>query len=158
MILKTRRRTDQRASRQGAATVEFAVIAIPMFLTIFTFFELTRLFVMTSLADDAVFASLREVMIVGATKADGEQVARQIMSPCSARNSTIEIIPRNAAGVPQSEIRDDTSVVKVRISFPVSDNSFTISPFAKGQMIVREAEVATERSGSRTGVVVTNGG
>lgn len=148
------KKTSQRSrTRRAATAVEFAVIAGPLFFCVFACFETSRIYIISALTEDALFESLRDVMVVGATKADGLQTATEILAMAGTREANIQIIPKNK-GVMQSEISDSTTSVRVSVTVPVSANTFLLSMATRNAVIHREAEIITERLASNSGTII----
>lgn len=130
--------------RRGVAAVEFAIVAIPMFVLIFGCLEVSRLYMIDSMAEDAAFEAVRHVMVAGAVKSEGVAKAQSMLSLVGTQNATIVITPY-AEGTAQAEINDDTDEVEVNITIPMSSNAFLVSAFTKDLEIKKRVRTMTER-------------
>jgi hypothetical protein len=136
-----RKRCQQR---RGAAAIEFAIVAIPLFVLIFACFEVSRLYMIESMAEDAAFEALRHVMVAGSKKAEGEAKAETLLSLLGTQDASIVITPFAEDDV-QDEINDDTDEVAIDITIPMSSNAFLLSAFTKSLEIKKQARMSTER-------------
>lgn len=124
--------------------MEFAIVAAPMFLTLFACLEVSRLFMINSLAEDAVFESLRHIMVAGARKEEGTRVATDVLALMGTKGATVKVTPKKNGAV-QGEIDDETTSVHVEVTVPMSKNAFLLSSFTKNVNLHSEAEIPTEQ-------------
>ena len=113
--------------RRGAAAIEFAIVAVPMIIVVFGCLEVSRLFMIDSMAENAVFESLRHVMVSGSTKAEGVAKANEMLALFGTRDANVVVTPFEG-GVAQPEITDATDEVSVSISIPMSSSAGGIVP------------------------------
>ncbi len=139
-----KRRPPRSHRRQGATLVEFAIIVVPMFTLIFACIEITRVYMIDSLAEDAAFECLRHVMVVGSTKQEAIDKAEEFLDLLSTQGYTVSITPYNN-GTAQAEINDDTTDVNATITVDMSANTFVISWFTDGIMLNKSATMRCER-------------
>ena len=59
--LGRRHRTDARRAREGAAAVEFAMVALPFFVLLYSLIELGLVFMIDAVAENAVVDATRLV-------------------------------------------------------------------------------------------------
>lgn len=149
MTLKSFRQSGHRTAsrsrrRKGATLVEFAIIVVPMFTLIFACIEVTRVYMIDSLAEDAAFECLRHVMVVGSKKQEAVDKAKQYLDLLSTRGYTVNVTPYKS-GVAQSDIDDDTTDVSATITVNMSANTFVISWFTNGMTLRKTASIRSER-------------
>jgi Flp pilus assembly protein TadG len=114
--------------RRGAVTVEFA-IALPI-LILFTFagMEFSRVNMIRNTAINAAYEGARQGIVPGATSAECEAAANQLLN-------LVGISGGNAVASP-SAIQPDTESVTVTVSVPItSANSFVTPQFYFGKTI-----------------------
>jgi hypothetical protein len=129
-------RSQKRSRREGAAMIEFAIVAPLLFLLFFAAFEFCRVAMIRHTADNAVYEGCRVGIIPGATVGEVHTEVTQIMSTLGVTNVDISIRPKS--------IKRDTEEVTVRIDVPLDDNSFVPNQFVAGRSIVRELTMRRE--------------
>lgn len=97
-------------SRTGALTVEFAIVANVMFVVVFGCFELTRLSLMRSLAQDAAYFAARAAIVPGATETDATNEANRILGMMGTKGVQVKI--NNSLGLSQAskELRCEVTI------------------------------------------------
>lgn len=125
-----------RSRRQGAAAVEFAIVAPLLFFFFFAAFEFCRVAMIRHTADNAVYEACRAGIIPGATSLDAQAEAQRIMASLGVNNVNITVTP--------STIARDTSEITVRMEVPLDANSFVPNQFVAGRSIVRELTLRRE--------------
>lgn len=133
-----RKNSSNRLSRdrQGAAAVEFAMVAPLLFLFFFAAFEFCRVAMIRHTADNAVYEGCRAGIIPGATNIDAQREAERIMASLGVTNVNVTVTP--------SKIEQDTPDVTVRMEVPLDTNSFVPNQFVAGRSIVRELTLQRE--------------
>jgi len=128
----TRQRTTSQRwrirQRRGAAIVEFALVSIVFFVTVFTCIEFTRFNMIQHLAEDAAYESARMCMVQGAVKQEAIDEANRILGVLGVSSISVTVTP-SMNGTDQSEIDDDTTQITVDISIPMSSNTFFVPRF-----------------------------
>ncbi len=96
--------------RLGAVTIEFAIVANVMFVVIFGSFELTRLSLMRSLAQDAAYFAARAAVVPGATETDATNEANRILGMMGTKGVQVKI--NNSLGLSQAstELRCEVTI------------------------------------------------
>jgi Flp pilus assembly protein TadG len=130
------RKHSQGKRRRGATIVEFAIVSPILFLMFFAAFEFCRVAMIRHTVDNAVYEGCRVGIIPGATSAEAEAQARQMLSALGVTKSKIQVTP--------SKIDRDTEEVSVRIEVPLDANSFVPNQFVAGRSIIRELTLRRE--------------
>lgn len=133
-IIRHRNKTAKQT--RGAVAVEFAVVVPLLFLFFFAAFEFCRVAMIRHTADNAVYEACRAGIIPGASAADAQAQAEQIMNSLGVTNVNVTVTP--------DTIRSETEQVTVRIQVPLDENSFVPNQFVAGQSIVRELTLRRE--------------
>ncbi|GAA5504884.1 hypothetical protein Rcae01_00323 [Novipirellula caenicola] len=126
-----------RKSRRGAVTVEFAV-AFPILL-LFTFagIEFSRVNMIRNTAINAAYEGARQGIVPGATSAECEQAAMQLLGFVDISGGTADVSP--------STIKPDTESVTVTVTVPItSANSFITPQYFVGRQIVTSVTLPRE--------------
>ena len=134
-----------KTDRRGAAMIEFAIVAIPMFMLIFGCIEFARVSMMESLAQNASYEAARHVIVPGATAQEAEAEARRILGFLGTRQATVEIEPEDTSGSVQSSIDELTTRVTVRIRIPMDKNVIYLNRFTNDVVIEKATTLTTER-------------
>jgi len=122
--------------RQGAAMVEFAIVAPILFLLFFASMEFCRVAMIRHTADNAVYEGCRVGIVPGATVAEVQNETQRILSSLGLNNASIAITP--------PAIDRDTEEVTVRVTVPLDDNSFVPNQFVAGRSVIRELTLRRE--------------
>lgn len=126
-----------RASRFGAAAVEFAVAATVLVLLVFAGIEFTRVFMLRHTVDHAAYVATRQAIVPGANSSTVLARAREHLDTIGVVNADVQLDP--------SEITESTRVVEVRIMMPVASNSLVVPRFVSGDL-VGVCRMMTERA------------
>ena len=127
--------------RQGAAMIEFAIVAPLLFLFFFAAFEFCRAAMVRHTVDNAVYEAARVAIIPGATAAEARDTATRILSSIALNNATINIQP--------TVINRDTEDVTVTITVPYDQNSFVPHQFVGGDYVGQLTMVREGVDGNR---------
>lgn len=141
-MFKTIRKSKQR---EGKTTVEFALVAPLFFLVLFCCFEFARMSMLRNLAQNAAYEACRLAMMEGATAADGQAEANEVLARLGTQGATVETSF-------QPILRDDGSVleerafVTTRVTIPLAQNTIAFPSSAFGdKSIVAETQLRSER-------------
>jgi Flp pilus assembly protein TadG len=124
-----------RFLRVGAAAVEFAIVANVMFILIMTCIEFARLNMVRNLAQDAAYFGARQAVVPGATAAEAEAVADNIMSSMLSGGYTIEV----------GALNEDSTEVEVTVGIQLHDVALVVPLFLPNSTITTQAKMRTER-------------
>ncbi len=130
-------------NRRGATTIEFAFVAIPMFLMIFACIEFARVSMIESMAEDAAFSAARHVMVAGATTTEGVTEGERLLALVGA-TGTVTVVP-TSNDVDQEDIDDDTQQITVTVTVLMEDNTLFLSMFTKHITVVKSCTMTSER-------------
>lgn len=125
-------------ARRGAAVVEFAIVVNVMFVLVFVCIEFARLNMMRNLAQDAAYFAARTAMVPGATDAEAQAAANQLLGIMNTQNAQVVV---NGGG----GIDDATSIIEVRVTVPLTDNALFVPMFTGNRKIEATARMKTER-------------
>ncbi|WP_372715841.1 TadE/TadG family type IV pilus assembly protein [Novipirellula sp.] len=120
--------TRSRKPHRGAVTVEFAV-AFPVLL-LFTFagIEFSRVNMIRNTVINAAYEGARKGIVPGATAAECEQAATDLLDFVDISGGSAEVTP--------STIQSDTESVTVTVTVPItSANSFITPKYFMGRTI-----------------------
>lgn len=123
--------------RRGAAAVEFAAALSVLVLLIFGGIELTRVTMIRHSIDHAAYLAARDAIVPGATSAAVLQRAQKHLDVVGIKNAVVTLNP--------ATIDESTSMVEVRVTAPMADNSFGVPQYVGGDLVGR-ARLMTERS------------
>ena len=113
------------ATRNGAVSVEFAVVAPIIFLFFLAALELTAINLVRQTAGNAAYEAARKRIIAGSSSDVARQEAiRLLKAVCPARNVSIDV-------------QDESDGVLVSIAVPVKDNSWGLGRFT-GELTIRK--------------------
>lgn len=122
--------------RRGAVAVEFAVTAGVALAFFFAAFEFCRVAMIRHTVDNAVYEAARAGIVPGATRAEVETKARQILSTLGVSQSSVVVTPRT--------ITDNTADVTVDITVPIDKNTFGTAVFFAGKKVERSLTMIRE--------------
>ena len=128
---------QHRNGRRGAAIVEFAIVVPVFFMIVFAAIEFGRLNVVRHTADNAAYEAARAGIVPGATRADVEAKANELLAIVGTRNASVEVLPANL-GAAADEIT-------VRITVPTADNGWVVPKFTGNTILSSTATLRTER-------------
>lgn len=127
------RQLHRSPHRQGALTVEFALVAPIIFMIFFGCLELTCLNLMRHTAGNAAYEAARAGIVPGASQAAAKQKAQNLLNAVGAtRNVTIDYL-------------DTASKVTVTIKIPVKDNSWGLARFSGSTTIEKTCVLSREK-------------
>ncbi len=129
---------NPRKKRNGAAMLEFAIVAPLLFLCFFAAFEFCRVAMIRHTADNAVYEGCRKAIIPGGTSREATIETRRIMNTLGVTNIKVTVTPRR--------ILQATREVTVRIEVPLDENSIVPNQFVAGKSIVRQLTLHREGS------------
>ncbi len=127
-----------RRSRRGATAVEFAIAAPVLLLVTFGTFEVARLNMIRSMAQDAAYEACRYCMVEGATVAEAEARARSVLALVGTRAAQITVNDGE-------DFDRETQEVTVSIEIPMEDNALLMSGFCNGKYIRSTISLNMER-------------
>lgn len=111
--------------RQGALTVEFAIVAPIIFMVFVGALELTSMNLIRHSAGNAAYEVARAAIVPGVSQSDAKAKADSILNAVGAtKNVTINVT-------------DDGRTVLVEVVVPVSDNSWGVGKFT-GDLTIRK--------------------
>lgn len=102
-----------RKNRQGAAAVEFAIIAPLFFLLVFGMIEFGRMIMVQQIITNASREGARMAVLDGATRHDVEMTVNDYLEGASIRGATVTVSP----DPPDSAGWGEPVTVTVRIPF-----------------------------------------
>ncbi len=108
-------------NRRGTYTVEFAICASVLFMTIFAVFEFSRFTFIRQAVDQAAYEAARVGIVPGASNSDIQFRAESLLAAAGIRNATVAITP--------AVIDDATTEVAVEISCNFGENSWIPNHF-----------------------------
>ena len=123
-------------SRRGAAAVEFALAMTVLFLFVFASIEFVRLSMLRHSVEYASYLGARRAIIIGTKSKDAEDVAKAHLSAMGLTGGSVNVQPNN--------VTDETQMVEVAVSVPVTGNSW-ISPAYFGGTLTGRTRMYTER-------------
>lgn len=137
-------RFARKPDRTGAAAVEFAVAIVVLLTVVFASIEFVRLNMLQHSVEHASYLAARRGIIMGANASDVEQVAADHLNLMQVKGGNVVVNP--------SKINDDTQLIDVTVSVPVTGNSW-ISPVyftgtLNGRTRMLAERAAAEMSGS----------
>lgn len=131
--------------RRGATAVEFAFVAPAFIAVIFCCFEFARMSMMRNLAQNAAYEACRFAMMEGATEADGQAKANEVLARLGTQGATVtttyQPILRN-----DGTVVEERAYVTTQVVIPLGQNSivFPASAFG-GKNITAETQLRSER-------------
>ena len=82
-----------KPNRDGAATVEFALVCTLLFLLVFGGIEISRVSMLRHTADHAAYLAARDAIIPGADTATVETTAENHLATIGVVNATVTVTP-----------------------------------------------------------------
>ncbi|MFN9911010.1 MAG: TadE/TadG family type IV pilus assembly protein, partial [Pirellulaceae bacterium] len=128
---------QKHSRRLGAVTIEMAFVLPLVFLLFLGGIEMARLQMIRHLADNAAYEAARNVMVPGASVAEAEKVANDIMKVAGISGAKITVTP--------NPIKEDTKIVKVSLQIPAKSNLWTAATFGEYVNLGTEISLMTER-------------
>jgi Flp pilus assembly protein TadG len=112
----------RRRTRKGTSTIEFAIVAIPLFVLVMASIEFGRGMMAVQSLEEAARCGCRRAVLKGSTTADVEAEVTQMMNLVGISAYTTQIEPAALATVPQ------WNPVTVRVSANLGDVSWLPMP------------------------------
>ena len=126
-----------RPNRRGMVSVEFALVAPLFFLFCLAGIEFSRANMLRHTAAIAASTGARQGIVAGASAKDCYDAAQEELRAVGIREAAIQVLP--------SAITDDTEMVAVGISIPVTQrNAYVVPAFFVGDKIIRVAAITRE--------------
>jgi Flp pilus assembly protein TadG len=131
--------TTRHAHRttRGAVTVELALTIPILFTMVFASIEFGRAFLILNTAENAAYEGARRGIVPGATAADCQTVARQVIGAVGTQNVTVQVDP--------ATIQLNTPEVEVTVSVPVDGNGYMFPIFLSGRTLVGKCRLTREK-------------
>lgn len=99
-----------KRDRQGAAAVEFAIIAPLLFMLLLAFIELSRGFMVQQVLTNASRVGARQAITVGATQSETSSAVQSYTSSMGLTGSTITITPNPSTASSGDEVTVTVSI------------------------------------------------
>ena len=109
-----------RCQRDGATTVEFAVVLPLLILFVFAALEFSRANMLRNTIENAAFEGARSGIVPGATSSDARTAAQDLLNMLRINDSTVTISP--------ATIDDTTESVTVTVATPMSIANHYVTP------------------------------
>ncbi|QEG21836.1 TadE/TadG family type IV pilus assembly protein [Mariniblastus fucicola] len=128
----------KRASRRGAAVVEFAVCLPLIVLIVFGGIEAANMLFLRQTLVQAAYEGIKTGVKVDGTAVQAQASAQAVCDGRNLQNVTISLSPSNLAAVSRGDI------IEITVSAPGDDNSiFPFGPFA-GKDVTASAVMVKE--------------
>lgn len=131
----TQRRRGESRARTAATMVEFAIVANLLFLIVFTCIEFARMNMVRNLTQDAAYFAARQAIVPGATSAEADATATQIMASMVDDGVTVNV----------SALDDESEEVSVTVSVDLDSVALFTPMFLGNKTISATAVMRTER-------------
>ncbi|TWT54107.1 TadE-like protein [Rubripirellula amarantea] len=115
--------------------MEFAIVANVLFLLILTCIEFARMNMVRNLAQDAAYYGARAAVVPGATSAEAEAVADEILGSMLSNGYTIDV----------SEVDSESTEISVTVGVELHQVALFIPFFLPDTTIETQAVMRTER-------------
>ncbi len=133
----SRMKLRQRRPR-GAALVEMAMV-LPLIMLFFTaMLEICRVLMLQHTADTAAYEAARSAMVPGATAAEAQQVAQQLVDAAGFTQVVIAVTPET--------ISEFTPLITVKVEIPVNENSWIVPQSVPVLAVSSEVTLMCERA------------
>jgi hypothetical protein len=129
-----------RRNRQGAAAVEFAIVAPVFFLVIFGMIEFGRALMVQQVLTNASREGARVAVLDGSTSTSSKAVVTNYLTSAGVSGATIKVCNGSGAEVEPSTIGYGELVV-VNVSIPFTKVSWLASPWFLGSKTLRASTV-----------------
>lgn len=96
------------------------------------------MYLLQNIAQDAAYDAARYAMVEGATTQDAVDKANESLSLFAAQGATVVV--NNGSG-----IDNNSATISVRVTIPMKDNAFFLTPFYQGRNIETEMTIKRER-------------
>ncbi|MFO1019503.1 MAG: TadE/TadG family type IV pilus assembly protein [Planctomycetales bacterium] len=121
----TRRNQIARSKRNGAVTVELAMILPVIFTMVFGIFEFSRMNMIRNTSKNAAYKAARTAIVPGAQASTAISAASTLMQAIGVKNSTITVSP--------NPIPSNATSVTVTIVTQMNGNMFFTPMFLKNK-------------------------
>jgi Flp pilus assembly protein TadG len=119
--------TSFRNRRTAAVTVEFAIAAPILFLFVFTSVEFSRVNMIRNAIENAAYEGARRGVLPGASTANCESMAQEILDIAGINESTITVTPL--------VIQTSTVEVTVSVELPLAPNGYITPSYYLGKTL-----------------------
>jgi Flp pilus assembly protein TadG len=123
------RKRPSNSFRQGATTVEFALVLPILLVLVFGSMEFTRVNQVSNAAAFAAYQACRQAIITGGNATAAQTAAQNVLNTMSIGTSTITITP--------SVITSQTDAVTATVTVPMNNAAWISPMFTGGQIITR---------------------
>ena len=120
--------------RRGAAAVEFAFAISILLVIVFASIEFVRLNMLKHSVEHASYLAARKGIIIGASSDDVRQVAENHLAKFSVVGGAVSVDPEI--------ITDDTRIIQVNVTVPVTGNSWISPVYFSGTLSGRSRMLA----------------
>jgi Flp pilus assembly protein TadG len=90
---RNRRLRAGNCRRRGSAAVEFALVAIPFLLLVFTMVEFGRYVMIYQILTDASREGARQAVVESATPSQVETAVQNLLNQCTLSEATVDVSP-----------------------------------------------------------------
>lgn len=135
--MSQQRRKPKARQRTGATAVEFAIAISVLLMVVFASIEFVRLNMLKHAVEYASYEAARDGIIIGAKVNDVKRTAEDHLAVLGVSNATVSVNPNN--------IKDDTQLIEVDITLPLSGNTW-ISPIYFTGSIQGKTRMLAERA------------
>lgn len=126
-----------RTVRRGATVVEFAITAPVFIIFLMAAFEFGWLNVVRHTADNAAYEAARTAMVPGATAAEAQAKADQLLNIVGTRGAIVSVSP--------NPLTSTTDAVTVDIQIPMNQNGLIVPRFTGTKTLNASSTLRTER-------------
>jgi Flp pilus assembly protein TadG len=125
-------------NRNGAASIEFAMVATVLFLFVAASFEFSRISIIRHVIDNASYEACRVVIVPGATIAEAQTRADSVLAKYGISNAIVTVTP--------NPILETSGNVTVAVTVPADQNRWGFGMFSAGKNIMSSTTLLTERT------------
>lgn len=130
-----RRARSKSVLRLGASAVEFAIVANILIIMILTCMEFARMNMVRNLAQDAAYFAARHAIVPGATAAEAENEAHNVMQTMLSNGYSVQV----------SELGEDSDEITVTVAVDLTEVALFAPYFLPDTEIETVARMRTER-------------
>lgn len=123
--------------RRGVHAAEFALTLPILLVLLWACFEFGRFYMIRLTADNAAYEAARHAMVPGATAAEAQQKATELLAILGTNGAEIAVAP--------SVLDEDVDEVTVTIQIPFEKNALLLPQFLGGIVLNHSATLRTER-------------
>lgn len=135
-------------ARTGATAVEFAIAISVLLMVVFASIEFVRLTLLKHSVEHASYIAARKGIIIGAKVKDVEDAAVDHLNHFGLTGVTVSVTP--------GTLDDDTQVVEVITTVPVSGNSWISPLYFAGNLTGRTRMLAERAAANMSGALPSN--